>query len=182
MNLLKLNRWKLFLLISPFLLFFVIIPLLLESIYLEFLIEPCVILYSVFFFGWHYQIGAYLQKDTSKIKFFKLFFLIHGTLFVSSFIVQFYREYILHEDPLTLWIPNEITPFSVVAFIMLMLLSTFSIIYLFSFNVKTLLSLKNPAWPYNGVQTTLLLLYAPFFGVLFLQPRINKYIESKETN
>jgi hypothetical protein len=184
MDLLKLDRWKLFLLISPVSFIIVIII----SIFippLENVLEFLILIEQIFLFIWYYQIGIQLQKNTSElnIKKFKLSFLVVCTLLGSSFAIRFYHEYILNEAVFEWmrneneWMRNENSSIRLLRTGISLLLGFPAIIYIFYFNVKTLLSLKNPAWPYNGLQTTLFLLYASVFGALLLQPKINKHIE-----
>jgi hypothetical protein len=177
MNLLKLDRWKLFLLISP-------IPIVVLSIIVpatDTILEFLIIFSQIFLFTWYYQIGIQLQKNTDpqKIRQFKIAFLIVGSSFIIIHTIQFYHEYILHETPFERM--QNASFLSTVLQIALGILVIFpSLIYMFYFNVKVLLSLKKPMWPYNGLQTTLLLLYASVFGFFILQPKINAYAESPE--
>jgi len=101
-------------------------------------------------------------------------------LFLFALSNQFYHEYILNEDPYE-WMHKESLKDTLLRVIISLVVGFPSIIYIYYFTIKTLLNLKNPTWAFNNVQTILLLLYAPVFGALLLQPRINLYARSNKT-
>lgn len=162
---LKLNRW---IYIAPFALY--LIPV-------SPLNEIFAILGSVLIMFWMYAVSTYGQKQLSNyklpennIKLFKLTFVAVPML-------------ILTNNMIAQWILDLNNSLGAVIFVFLVLATIFSVLYLYYFTAKTITTIERKRKvTLNECYNNFILIGLSGVGVFFLQPKIQKLINTDNIN